>query len=158
MRVARLHGREDLRLHDEDKPRPGPGEALVRVRAVGVCGSDIHWFAEGGIGEAHVRRPFVLGHEFGGVTEDGRRVAVDPAIPCEACPSCLAGHANLCQSVRFAGDGAYDGGLGEWIAWPQRCLVCGLGRSGTGSPGPGPGTNGRWTGCWGRWPGRRRTC
>jgi L-iditol 2-dehydrogenase len=123
MRVARLHGREDLRLHDEDKPRPGPGEVLVRVRAVGVCGSDIHWFAEGGIGEAHVRRPFVLGHEFGGTTEDGRRVAVDPAIPCEACPSCLAGHANLCQSVRFAGDGAYDGGLGEWIAWPQRCLV-----------------------------------
>ena len=52
MRVARLHGREDLRLHDEDKPRPGPGEVLVRVCAVGVCGSDIHWFAEGGIGEA----------------------------------------------------------------------------------------------------------
>src|SRR6058998_4189323 len=77
-------------------PEPGPGEVLVRVRAVGVCGSDIHWFAEGGIGEAQVRRPFVLGHEFGGVTEDGRRVAVDPAIPCEACPSCLAGHANLC--------------------------------------------------------------
>jgi L-iditol 2-dehydrogenase len=123
MRVARLHGREDLRLHDEDKPRPGPGEVLVRVRAVGVCGSDIHWFAEGGIGEAQVRRPFVLGHEFGGTTEDGRRVAVDPAIPCEVCPSCLAGHANLCPSVRFAGDGAYDGGLGEWIAWPERCLV-----------------------------------
>ena len=123
MRVARLHGREDLRLHDEDKPRPGPGEVLVRVRAVGVCGSDIHWFAEGGIGEAHVRRPFVPGHEFGGVTEDGRRVAVDPAIPCAACPSCLAGQANLCLSVRFAGDGAYDGGLGEWIAWPERCLV-----------------------------------
>lgn len=123
MRVARLHGREDLRLHDEDKPRPGPGEVLVRVRAVGVCGSDIHWFAEGGIGDAQVRRPFVLGHEFGGTTEDGRRVAVDPAIPCEACPSCVAGHANLCPSVRFAGDGAYDGGLGEWVAWPQRCLI-----------------------------------
>lgn len=123
MRVARLHGREDLRLHDEDKPRPGAGEVLVRVGAVGVCGSDIHWFAEGGIGDVRVARPFVLGHEFGGVTEDGRRVAVDPAIPCEACPSCLAGHANLCPSVRFAGDGAYDGGLGEWIAWPQRCLV-----------------------------------
>ncbi|HEY8149652.1 MAG TPA: alcohol dehydrogenase catalytic domain-containing protein [Vicinamibacteria bacterium] len=123
MRVARLHGREDLRLHDEDKPRPGPGEVLVRVGAVGVCGSDIHWFAEGGIGEARVRRPFVLGHEFGGTTEDGRRVAVDPAIPCEACPSCVAGHANLCPSVRYAGDGAHDGGLGEWIAWPERCLV-----------------------------------
>jgi L-iditol 2-dehydrogenase len=96
---------------------------LVRVGAVGLCGSDLHWFSEGGIDSARVRRPFVLGHEFGGTTEDGRRVAVDPALPCEACPSCLAGHANLCQSVRFAGDGAHDGGLGEWIAWPQRCLV-----------------------------------
>ena len=46
MRVARLHGREDLRLHDEDKPRPAAGEVLVRVGAVGLCGSDIHWFAE----------------------------------------------------------------------------------------------------------------
>jgi L-iditol 2-dehydrogenase len=123
MRVARLHGREDLRLHDEDKPRPGPGEVLVRVGAVGVCGSDLPWFAEGGIGEARVRRPFVLGHEFGGTTEDGRRVAVDPAVPCDACPCCQDGHANLCQSVRYAGDGVHDGGLGEWVAWPERCLV-----------------------------------
>ena len=123
MRVARLHGTEDLRLHDEEKPRPEPGEVLVRVGAVGVCGSDIHWFAEGGIGDVRVARPFVLGHEFGGTTEDGRRVAVDPAIPCDRCESCAAGHANLCQSVRYAGDGAHDGGLGEWVAWPERCLV-----------------------------------
>jgi len=123
MRVARLHGTQDLRLHDEEKPRPKEGEVLVRVGAVGVCGSDIHWFADGGIGDVRVVRPFVLGHEFGGTTEDGRRVAVDPAIPCERCESCAAGHANLCQSVRYAGDGAHDGGLGEWVAWPERCLV-----------------------------------
>jgi L-iditol 2-dehydrogenase len=123
MRVARLHGTEDLRLHDEEKPQPRPDEVLVRVGAVGLCGSDIHWFAEGGIGDVRVARPFVLGHEFGGTTEDGRRVAVDPAIPCERCESCAAGHANLCQSVRYAGDGAHDGGLGEWVAWPERCLV-----------------------------------
>jgi L-iditol 2-dehydrogenase len=123
MRIARLHGREDLRLHDEPPPRPGPGEVLVRVRAVGLCGSDLHWFAEGGISGLSFRRPFVLGHEFGGVTEDGRPVAVDPAIPCGTCRSCLHGHPNLCQEVRFAGDGAYDGALGEWVAWPRQCLV-----------------------------------
>jgi L-iditol 2-dehydrogenase len=123
MRVARLHGKGDLRLHDEERPKAGPGETLVRVRAVGLCGSDVHWFAEGGIGQARVRRAFVLGHEFGGVTDDGRRVAVDPAIPCRECESCLAGHANLCEDILFAGDGAHDGGLGEWVAWPERCLV-----------------------------------
>jgi L-iditol 2-dehydrogenase len=123
MRVARLHGKGDLRLHDEERPRPGPGEILVRVRAVGLCGSDVHWFAEGGVGEAQATRPFILGHEFGGVTEDGRRVAVDPAIACSACGPCFEGHANLCEGIRFAGDGARDGGLGEWVAWPERCLV-----------------------------------
>lgn len=123
MRVARLHGRGDLRLHDEERPRPGPGEILVRVRAVGLCGSDLHWFSEGGVGEGTVIRPFILGHEFGGVTEDGRCVAVDPAIPCDACASCRDGYANLCEGVRFAGDGVQDGGLGEWVAWPEHCVI-----------------------------------
>lgn len=123
VRVARLHGRADLRLHEEERPRPGPGEVLVRVGAVGLCGSDIHWFAEGGIEPTRVTRPFVLGHEFGGVTADGRRVAIDPAITCEACPPCVEGHANLCEAIRFAGDGRHDGGLGEWVAWPERGLV-----------------------------------
>jgi L-iditol 2-dehydrogenase len=123
MRVARLHGQRELRLHDEERPRPAPGETLVRVGAVGLCGSDIHWFAEGGIDAATVSRPFVMGHEFGGRTEDGRRVAVDPAIPCADCAPCLRGHPNLCERVRFAGDGVYDGGLAEWISWPSRGLV-----------------------------------
>jgi L-iditol 2-dehydrogenase len=124
MRVARLHGPVDLRLHDEERPRPGPGEVLVRVRAVGLCGSDIHWFSEGGIdGNTRVPRPFVPGHEFGGVTEDGRKVAVDPAIPCDACRPCREGKPNLCEAIRFAGDGRHDGGLGEWVAWPARCVI-----------------------------------
>jgi L-iditol 2-dehydrogenase len=123
MRVARLHGRADLRLHDEERPRPGPGEVLVRVGAVGLCGSDVHWFAEGRIGDCAVGRPFVLGHELGGVTEDGRPVAVDPAVPCGDCAQCHEGHPNLCQHTLFAGDGVHDGGLGEWVAWPEGCLV-----------------------------------
>jgi L-iditol 2-dehydrogenase len=124
MRVARLHGTADLRLHDEERPRPAAGEVLVRVGAVGLCGSDIHWFSEGGIdAQTRIMWPFVPGHELAGTTEDGRPVAVDPAMPCETCRPCREGHPNLCEAIRFAGDGRSDGGFAEWIAWPQRCLV-----------------------------------
>ena len=122
MRVARLHGPGDVRLHDEPRPTPAPGEVLVRVEAVGICGSDLHWFDEGSIGGVPLTRPLSPGHELAGTTEDGRRVAVDPAIPCGACPCCLEGHPNLCPSVRFAGYGEDDGALREWMAWPERCL------------------------------------
>lgn len=123
MRSLRLHGKGDLRLHEEDRPVPGEGETLVRITAVGICGSDLHWFADGGIGETRLARPLVLGHELAGVTEDGRRVAVDPAVPCQACDLCLEGHPNLCEGIRFAGHAEDDGGLREWMAWPERCLV-----------------------------------
>jgi L-iditol 2-dehydrogenase len=123
VRALRLHGKGDLRLHEEERPQPQAGETLVCVGAVGLCGSDLHWFGEGAIGETPVTRPLVLGHEFAGVTDDGRRVAVDPAVPCQACPLCLEGHPNLCEAIRFAGHGENDGGLREWMAWPERCLV-----------------------------------
>jgi L-iditol 2-dehydrogenase len=122
MKVARLHSVSDVRLHDEPAPSPGPDETLVRVTAVGLCGSDLHWFSEAGIGDARLARPLVLGHEFAGVTEAGQRVAVDPAIPCEQCEYCREGNPNLCAALHFAGHGADDGGLREWLAWPTRCL------------------------------------
>jgi L-iditol 2-dehydrogenase len=123
MKVARLHAVSDVRLHDEPAPVPGPGEGLVRVKAVGLCGSDLHWFGEAGIGDASLTHPLVLGHEFAGVTEQGQRVAVDPAVPCEACVYCREGNPNLCAALRFAGHGHQDGGLREVLAWPTRCLV-----------------------------------
>lgn len=123
MRVVRLHGPGDVRLHDEPRPTPGPGEVLVRVEAVGLCGSDLHWFSEGSIGGVPLTRPLTPGHEFAGTTEGGRRVAVDPAVPCLECPPCLAEHPNLCPTVRFAGYGADDGALSEWMAWPERCVI-----------------------------------
>jgi L-iditol 2-dehydrogenase len=108
---------------EEAAPTPGAGEVLVRVSAVGLCGSDLHWFAEGGIGDAALSRPLVLGHEFGGVIESGpragERVAVDPAVPCGRCELCIEGHGNLCPQVRFAGHGVTDGALRELIAWPE---------------------------------------
>jgi len=123
MDVLRLHATGDLRLHDEPVPEPAGGEALLRVTAVGVCGSDLHWFGGAGIGDARLEQPLVLGHEFAAVrVEDGRRVAVDPAIPCGACELCLQGHPNLCPQVRFAGHGREDGALREFLPWPAARL------------------------------------
>jgi L-iditol 2-dehydrogenase len=123
MRVARLYGAGDVRVGQEPDPSDVPaGHRLVRVTAVGLCGSDLHWFAEGGIGDAVVGQPLVLGHEFAGVLDDGTRVAVDPAIPCGICGSCLEGNPNLCPTVRFAGHSTQDGGLRELLVWPSHRL------------------------------------
>jgi L-iditol 2-dehydrogenase len=126
MRAARLHGVGDIRLADEPAPEVPPGHSLVRVTAVGVCGSDLHWYSEAGIGDARLGRPLVIGHEFAGVVEGGPRhgepVAVDPAMPCGECELCLEGHRNLCLRIRFAGHGGQDGALREYVAWPTDLL------------------------------------
>jgi L-iditol 2-dehydrogenase len=126
MRVARLHAAGDVRLHDEPDPVHAPGEELVRVTAVGLCGSDRHWFTTGGIGDARLARPLVLGHEIAGTIADGRRrgtrVTVDPADPCGDCDLCRAGRSNLCPTLRFAGHGSTDGGLRTLMAWPSHLL------------------------------------
>jgi L-iditol 2-dehydrogenase len=124
--VARLHGAGDLRVVEEPVPAAGPEESLVRVEAVGICGSDLHWFEEGGIGDARLASPLVIGHEFAGVVEggplDGRRVAVDPTLHCGRCDRCLEGHQNLCADVVFAGHGSCNGGLREYLTWPTAAL------------------------------------
>jgi L-iditol 2-dehydrogenase len=124
--AARIHGTGDVRVAAEPVRAPGPGESLVRVEAVGLCGSDLHWYEEGGIGDARLEQPLVVGHEFAGVVEggplDGRRVAVDPAVPCGRCARCLEGNHNLCPNVVFAGHGSCDGGLREYLSWPTGAL------------------------------------
>jgi L-iditol 2-dehydrogenase len=122
MKSAHLHAPGDLRCQDEPVPAVGEGEKLICVKAVGICGSDLHWFTEGGIGDAQLEHPLVLGHEFAGITESGQRVAVDPAIPCEACEFCKHNHPNLCPDVRFAGHGGIDGALREYMAWDEKYL------------------------------------
>src|ERR1700683_582119 len=88
MLVARLYGTRDIRIGEEDPPAvtADGSEALVRVTAVGICGSDLHWWTEGAIGDAKLAHPLVLGHEGAGVIESGsragQRVAIDPAITC----------------------------------------------------------------------------
>lgn len=122
MKVLRLHNPGDLRLHEEPLPVPGEGETLLRITAVGICGSDLHWINEAGIGDARLEKPLVLGHEFAALTEEGQRVAVDPSISCGACEYCKRGDPNLCKNLFFAGHGGQDGALREQIAWPERCL------------------------------------
>jgi L-iditol 2-dehydrogenase len=126
LRALRLHGPGELRLDDEPDPTPAPGEVLVRVSAVGLCGSDRHWLLEGGIGDAQLERPLVLGHEFAGVVasgaREGERVAVDPAVPCGTCDLCAAGLEHLCPAVRFAGHGSTDGALRTLIPWPEQLV------------------------------------
>jgi L-iditol 2-dehydrogenase len=123
MKSVRLHGTGNLQIHEEPVPVAGAGEKLVRIKAVGVCGSDLHWFAEGSIGDAKLDHPLVLGHEFAGITEDGQRVAIDPAIPCGSCEYCVHGHPNLCTNLIFAGHGQTDGALREWLAWSAKSLI-----------------------------------
>lgn len=124
MQVARLHAPHDVRLHDEAVPEPQSDEILVRVAAVGLCGSDRHWFEEGGIGDARLGRPLVLGHEFAGTVasgpRQGERVAVDPANACGTCAVCRRGQLHLCPDMQFAGHGTTDGALRAFIAWPGR--------------------------------------
>lgn len=130
MRAAVLYGPRELRIEDRERPTIGPGEMLLRVRAVGVCGSDVHTYAHGRIGPTVLRSPLVLGHEFGGdivqVADDvssvgqGDRVAVDPAINCTRCELCLAGHPNLCDDLHFSGLWPDNGALVEYMAYPAR--------------------------------------
>lgn len=122
MKSVRLYAPGDLQLLEEPTPVSSADEKLIRVTAIGVCGSDLHWFTQGGIGDAKLDHPLVLGHEFAGVTENGERVAADPAIPCGACEHCLRGDTNLCPSVRFAGHSNEDGAMREYLCWPQNQL------------------------------------
>lgn len=124
MLVMRWHAPKDMRLEDAPDPKPLPHEALVKIESVGVCGSDMHYFLEGGIGENVLTGPTILGHEYAGrvvaVGEDadaslvGKRVAVEPGIPCMKCESCKTGHYNVCPDIFFPGGPGSDGALSEY--------------------------------------------
>ncbi len=127
MKAVKWFGPRDMRLVEMDKPTPKPHEALIRIESVGVCGSDMHYYVEGAIGAARITSPLVLGHEFAGIVEDvgaeasrsllGKRVAVEPSIPCGICESCQTGHYNVCRNLFFPGGPPYDGVLCEYAAY-----------------------------------------
>lgn len=135
MMAARLHGPKDLRIDQVPHPGPpGPGQVLLRVSAVGICGSDLHSYQDARIGDTAVSDPLTLGHEFAGVVEalgpgdmldgefnplqTGARVAVDPAQPCGRCEMCETGHPNLCRRLHFCGLYPDPGSLSQWMHVP----------------------------------------
>lgn len=112
-RVCRLYGKNDLRIETEDVAEPGPGQVLVNIAAGGICGSDMHYLADGGIGTIRVREPIILGHEasgrviavgagVGGLVQ-GDKVAINPSRPCGTCTYCTEGLPMHCLNMRFNG-------------------------------------------------------
>ena len=133
MRAVFIHGARDLRLQTIPRPLPGKDSLLLKVEAIGVCGSDLHYYLEGGIGPAAITSPLILGHEFAATIAGegaparglapGILVAVDPAHSCSQCEWCRRGHPNLCPQVRFAGSPPdLHGALTEYFVAPPETL------------------------------------
>ena len=126
MKAAVLLPEGGLEIEDRPTSSPGPDEILVAPGFVGICGSDLHYYKDGRIGDWRIRRPHVLGHEFSGIVaergsnvhevEVGDRIAVEPIIPCGKCDACSRNIYNVCPHIRFTGSPHTDGALQEVVA------------------------------------------
>lgn len=133
MRVAELYEPRHFRLIEQPIADPAPGQVQVRVDAVGICGSDLHYFAEGAIGDTECVYPMVLGHEPSGTVvkagagvtgwSPGDRAALEPAIYCYHCEFCLTGHHNVCSNIRFLSMPQEPGFLREYVNLPAQNLL-----------------------------------
>jgi L-iditol 2-dehydrogenase len=129
MDAAVLHGIHDLRVETVPAPKhPGPHDVLIAIRAVGLCGSDVHYWHEGRIGPFVVTKPIILGHECSGEVVEvgehvrhlrrGDRVAIEPGVPCRRCAYCVTGRYNLCDQMRFFATPPIDGALAQIVEHP----------------------------------------
>jgi len=126
MKAAVLYKPYDIRLEEVETPRIGADQVLVRVRAVGICGSDVHYYKTGRAGMHVVKEPLILGHEcsgeiaeIGGDVEGfkpGDRVVIEPGFPCRRCFYCKTGRYNLCEDIRFYGTPPVNGAFCEYVA------------------------------------------
>jgi L-iditol 2-dehydrogenase len=125
MRAAVLHDVGKITLEERPRPEPGPHDVLVQVTSVGTCGSDVHYYEHGRIGDFVVESPLVLGHEPSGTVAGagseagrhrlGQRVSLEPGVPDFTCPQCRAGRYNLCPAMRFFGTPPIDGAFCEYV-------------------------------------------
>lgn len=125
MKAAVLNRTFDIELKELDVPQIGADEVLVKVIAVGVCGSDVHYYEYGKIGPYVVEEPIILGHECAGIVVDtgkevsrfkkGDRVAVEPGVTCGRCEYCKEGRYNLCPKVEFLATPPVDGAFVQYI-------------------------------------------
>ncbi|WP_163509667.1 NAD(P)-dependent alcohol dehydrogenase [Fodinicola acaciae] len=128
MKASVLVGTGVIEVRERPVPEPKPDEVLIRVAAVGVCGSDVHYYKHGRIGDFVVREPIVLGHEVSGritgvgstiaAGRIGERVAIEPQLPCRRCAQCKAGRYNLCPDMRFFATPPVDGAFCEYVTVP----------------------------------------
>ena len=128
MKAGVVHGREDIRYEEIERPKAGPGKVLVRVKDTGICGSDIPRVN----GDACHYFPNVLGHEFSGTVEEvgegvttlkpGDRVAGVPLVPCMQCGDCQKGNYSLCRHYSFIGSREF-GSFAQYVAVPERNAV-----------------------------------
>ena len=134
MLVAELSNPRQFRLADAPHiPDPAPGQIQVAVKAVGICGSDLHYFSDGGIGEARCVYPMVLGHEPAGVVRKtgagvsgwstGDRAVLEPALYCYHCEFCMTGHHNVCANLRFLSQPDEPGFFREFVNLPAHNLL-----------------------------------
>lgn len=129
MKIARMNKPGDIKIMVEPTPTIKDNEILVKVKHVGICGSDVHYYEHGRIGDFVVEKPIILGHECAGeVTEIGKSVtgfekgdlvALEPGYTCGKCEFCLTGRYNLCPDVVFMATPPYDGAFCEYVAYPS---------------------------------------
>ncbi len=133
MKAASLAGIGKFETRQTPKPEIiRPNDVRIRIKMVGVCGSDIHYYTTGRIGSQIIHFPFTIGHEAAGIVErvgpevtrvkPGQRIAIDPAVYCGHCDQCRAGRENTCRKLLFLGcPGQLAGALCEYLVLPETC-------------------------------------
>ncbi len=131
MKAMMLTGIRQMELKEVSTPAIlNERDVLIKMKTLGVCGSDIHYYVSGKIGSQVVQYPFTVGHEGAGEVEavgkgvsmvkPGDRIAIEPAMPCWECDQCQAGRPHTCRNLRFLGcPGQAEGSLSEYIVMPE---------------------------------------